>query len=219
MKKVDWNKLAAMSEVIGTVAIVVSLAFVVQSVNQNTEILQNTNLNHVYDRLDSLNSDIAADPQLSVIYANRVFGLEDITADDAVFLVTMRREINQWEQYFTWNLDGLLDDSEWADWDAYPLVKAIHIVGEGVSHLVVYQLALYSPANGIQEDEGSRICLRVIHGRRLYVSKLLSSSVDVLYAAVAFDPQCLTDHHFTSPKTLLGPLQIDVQNWSLHDLP
>jgi len=119
MKKVDWNKLAAMSEVIGTVAIVVSLAFVVQSVNQNTETLKNANLNHVYDRLDSLNSDIAADPQLSVIYANRVFGLEDITSDDAVFLVTMRREINQWEQYFTWNLDGLLDDSEWDDWNAY----------------------------------------------------------------------------------------------------
>ena len=89
MKKVDWNKLAAMSEVIGTVAIVVSLLFVVQSINQNTESLQNANLNHVYDRLDNLNSDIAADPQLSVIYANRVLGLEDITADDAVFLITI----------------------------------------------------------------------------------------------------------------------------------
>jgi hypothetical protein len=110
---------------------VVSLAFVVHSVNQNTEALQNANLNHVYDRLDSLNSDIAADPQLSIIYTNKVFGLENITSDEAMFLVTMRREINQWEQYFTWNRDGLLDDNDWNDWDAYYRKLFANVFPEG----------------------------------------------------------------------------------------
>jgi hypothetical protein len=119
MKNVNWSKLAAMSEVIGTIAIVASLAFVVQSVNQNTVAIQNTNLNHVYNRIDSLNSDIAGDPQLSVIYANKVFELENIAAEDAQFMITMRRELNQWEQYFKWYRDGLLDDVIWADWDGY----------------------------------------------------------------------------------------------------
>ena len=111
MKTVDWNKWAAISEVIGTIAVVASLAFVVQSVNQNTDALQNANLNHVYDRLDSLNADIAADPQLSLIHVNKMLGLTNIEAGDAQFLMTVRRELNQWEQYYEWQLDGLLDDA------------------------------------------------------------------------------------------------------------
>jgi hypothetical protein len=119
MKNVDWNKMAAISEVIGTIAVVVSLVFVVHSVNQNTDALRNSNLNHVYDRLDSLNSDIAADPQLSLMYANRVVGLTDIEASDAQFLTSMRRELAQWEQYYQWHRDGLLDGDDWTDWDDY----------------------------------------------------------------------------------------------------
>ena len=115
----DWNKLAAISEIVGTIAVIVSLAFVVRSVDQNTDALQNTNLNHVYDRLDSLNSDIATNPQLAITYANKVFDLKNIDADEAQFLVTMRRELNQWEQYFKWYEDRLLDDHDWAGWDDY----------------------------------------------------------------------------------------------------
>ena len=119
MKNVDWNKMAAVSEVIGTIAVVVSLAFVVRSVDQNTDALRNANLNHVYDRLDSLSGDIAADPQLSITYANRVYGLADMEASEAQFLASMRRELNQWEQYFLWHRDGLLDGDDWNDWDDY----------------------------------------------------------------------------------------------------
>lgn len=100
-------------------AVIVSLAFVVRSVDQNTEALRNTNLNHVYDRLDSLNSDIGTHPRLAVTYAARVFDLNGLEADEALFLVTMRRELNQWEQYFDWHQDRLLDEEDWENWDAY----------------------------------------------------------------------------------------------------
>jgi hypothetical protein len=119
MKNVDWNKMAAISEVIGTIAVVVSLAFVVHSVDQNTDALRNANMNHVYDRLDSLNGDIAADPQLSITYANRVYGLTNMEASEAQFLASMRRELNQWEQYYLWHRDGLLDGDGWNEWDDY----------------------------------------------------------------------------------------------------
>ena len=119
MKKLDWNKSAAIAEVIGTVAVVVSLVFVVQSVNQNTDALQNANLNHVYDRLDDLNSDIAADPQLALVYADKVLNLNNIDANEAQYIFTMRRELNQWEQYHDWRLDGLIDEDDWTAWDGY----------------------------------------------------------------------------------------------------
>jgi hypothetical protein len=112
----DW---AAIAEIVGTIAVVVSLVFVVQSLNQNTEALQNTNLNHVYDRYDAQNSDLANNPELASMYVKRILKLEGLTASEAQLLFTLRRDLNQWEQYFMWNADGLLDRSDWLAWDDY----------------------------------------------------------------------------------------------------
>ena len=67
----DW---AAIAEIVGTAAIVVSLVFVIQGLNQNTKALQVANLNQTYDRTDNLNSDIAANPELASFYVEEVFG-------------------------------------------------------------------------------------------------------------------------------------------------
>ena len=112
----DW---AAVAEIAGTIAVVVSLIFVIHSVNQNTQELQNANLNHVYDRYDALNSDIAASPELAALYVKKVLKIEGLEAGDAQILALMRRELNQWEQYYSWHSSGLLSESEWQDWDAY----------------------------------------------------------------------------------------------------
>jgi hypothetical protein len=49
----------------------------------------------------------------------RILKLEGLTASEAQLLFTLRRDLNQWEQYFMWNADGLLDRSDWLAWDDY----------------------------------------------------------------------------------------------------
>jgi hypothetical protein len=119
MRKLSLRDWAAVAEIVGTTAVVVSLVFVIQSVNQNTQELQSANLNHVYDRYDSFNSDVASSPELASHYAKKVLKIEGIDARDAQLLALMRRELNQWEQYFVWHSGGLLSESDWQDWDGY----------------------------------------------------------------------------------------------------
>lgn len=119
MRKLSLRDWAAVAEIAGTIAVVVSLIFVIHSVNQNTQELQNANLNHVYDRYDNLNSDIAASPDLAALYAKKVLKIENLEAGDAQILALMRRELNQWEQYYSWHSGGLLSESDWQDWDGY----------------------------------------------------------------------------------------------------
>ena len=150
MRNVDWRKLAAISEVVGTIAVVISLAFVIMSVNQNTDALQNANLNHVYDRLDGLNSDISVNPQLAVTYADNVFDLKKITATEAQFLFVMRRELNQWEQFFDWHKDRLLDNEDWLAWDDY--YKSLFI-GAFPKEWWISMRKTYNPAFSAHVDE------------------------------------------------------------------
>ena len=112
----DW---AAIAEIVGTVAVVVSLLFVVHGLNQNTKVLQVANLNQIYDRSDSLNGDIAASPELASFYVREVFGVDGLGPEESQFAIVMRRELNQWEQFWYWNRDGVIDNDVWEDWDAY----------------------------------------------------------------------------------------------------
>ena len=112
----DW---AAIAEIIGTAAIVVSLVFVIQGLNQNTKALQVANLNQIYDRTDNLNGDIAASPELATFYVEEVFGVEGLRPEEAQFAIVMRRELNQWEQFYVWKRDGVVEGDDWEVWDAY----------------------------------------------------------------------------------------------------
>jgi len=112
----DWS---AIAEIVGTVAIIVSLIFVVHGLNQNTKALQVANLNQIYDRSDSLNSDLASSPELASLYVEKVFGVAGLTAEEAQFAVMMRRELNQWEEFWYWYRDGVVSEDLWEEWDAY----------------------------------------------------------------------------------------------------
>ena len=119
MRKLNLQDWAAVAEIFGTMAIVVSLVFVVQGLNQNTKALQTANLNNIYDRSDSLNGDILANPALASYYVEEVFGVNNLSAEEAQFAIVMRRELNQWEQFYIWQRDGVIDGGDWDDWDAY----------------------------------------------------------------------------------------------------
>ena len=119
MPKLNLQNWAAIAEIIGTAAIIVSLIFVVHGLNQNTKALQIANLNQIYDRSDSLNSDLVSSPELASLYVKEVFGVAGLTAEEAQFAIVMRRELNQWEQFWYWNRDGVIGNDVWEDWDAY----------------------------------------------------------------------------------------------------
>ena len=119
MRKLELGEWASVAEILGTFAVVASVLFLVYEVNQNTSELRNNNENAAYDRIDGLNSDLMSDPELASFWAKRVYGLEIPAGPEAQFIHALRREINQWEQYYGWHELGMVTTEDWKVWDDY----------------------------------------------------------------------------------------------------
>jgi len=119
MRKLTLGEWASVAEIVGMFAVVASVLFLVYEVKQNTSELQYSNENAVYDRIDSLNSGLMSDPELASLFAKKYYGLDIPAGTEAQFVHALRREINQWEQYYWWHENGIITTEEWKGWDAY----------------------------------------------------------------------------------------------------
>jgi hypothetical protein len=117
MKKLNLTQWAAVAEIIGTAAVILSLLFVAHSINRNTAEIRLSNDTFLYQTNDSSLAEIAKDPEMAVFFAKRDFGLEFAAPELARAFYFKFREVNQWEQAFYWHKDGLFSDRQWDGWN------------------------------------------------------------------------------------------------------
>ncbi len=117
MANVDIKLVAASAEIIASIAVVISLIFVVNSIDQTTAALQSTNDNILYELQDERLSDVSSDGELASIIARFSAG-EELTRSELVrFDNWSARELNMWELAFNRHKDGLLPPSQWDAWN------------------------------------------------------------------------------------------------------
>ena len=120
MRKLDLKDWAALGELVATVAVVVSLIFVVVSVKQNTDALQGVNDNAVFQQHAEVTSLFISDPSFAAILANKRSGTEEFTEVEAIrwerYEMLM---LDVWVMAFTRHQAGLIADEHWAPWDEY----------------------------------------------------------------------------------------------------
>ena len=119
MKRKSLSDWAAIAEIAGTVAILVSLVFVVVSIRQNTAELRLQNENFLFELQDSAQADFVSNPWLIDI-SIKVDNGEELTASEyrRYFAHTVRF-VNHWEMIFYWNRDEVIKEQAWRDWDQY----------------------------------------------------------------------------------------------------
>lgn len=110
----DWT---AISEIIGTAAVIVSLLVLAFSVSQNTKALRATNDNFLYQIQDSIISTLVSDPSLASIYIKRenLEPLTDVEYDR--FTNQGFRDLLMWELAFVRFQEGLVSDAQWNSWN------------------------------------------------------------------------------------------------------
>ena len=119
MRKLELTEWAAVGELIGTIAVVASLLFVVYSLNQNTNAIHGSTENVLFERHADLASQFISDPTMAAILVKRRSG-GTLTEIEAV----------RWEKYELNLLDiwalayirygrDLLSDDQWNAWDVY----------------------------------------------------------------------------------------------------
>ena len=117
MRKLNLGEWSNVADIVGMVAVVVSLYFVIDSVDRNTETLQATNDNFLFELQDadleseSTNQELA---RIIVKWRNEkeLTEVEWLQSESHVF-----RAINRWEITFERMSDGFLSEDAFTPWD------------------------------------------------------------------------------------------------------
>jgi hypothetical protein len=120
VKKLTLTEWAAAGEIVGTIAVVISLLFVAFSINRNTDAMQASNENILFERHTDLASHFMIDPTLAELMLKQRKGSADLTEAEAI----------RWEKYQLGMLDiwalahsrfqhDLLSEDQWVTWDRY----------------------------------------------------------------------------------------------------
>jgi hypothetical protein len=120
VKNFTLTEWAAVGEIVGTVAVVISLLFVAYSINRNTDATQASSENILFERHTELANQFMLDPTLAELMVKRRNGDPDMT----------EVEVIRWEKYELNMLDiwalahsryqrELLSEDQWETWDRY----------------------------------------------------------------------------------------------------
>ncbi len=119
MRKRDLVKWAAISDILETAAVVVSLLFVAYSVNRNSAVLQAANDNFAYQIQDQRVGDIANNAELAAIDL-KVRNNEEISEIEKHRILSQHlRELNMWELSYVRYNQGLYSAEQWYNWNGY----------------------------------------------------------------------------------------------------
>ena len=116
MKSVDWRKWAAIAEIVGTFAVVVSLIFVGMSVRQNTAVNQANQRNVLYELTDNWFSDQVSNPELYEIELKAADPQALTPVERRRYSDQVYRSINVWEIAYFNHQNGLLTDDQYQAW-------------------------------------------------------------------------------------------------------
>lgn len=110
---------ALAAEIIGAIAVVISLIYVGVSVNQNTNAVMVSN-HHALVALDQATTDWFKDSDFAAAY---IISLDDVSKLSAVqqaqFTSYLADKFNAWEFAFVTHENGMMEDNIWQGWDGH----------------------------------------------------------------------------------------------------
>jgi hypothetical protein len=130
MKKLSLKEWAAVAEIIGTAGIIVSLLFVANSINRNSELVQSAHSTLMYELSATAVDEQIEDGGYAIFSAKRSYGLEFQDENEAKTLYSLTRYLTHWELLVARHADGLVDDDvylEWSDYYGYMITRDMNI--------------------------------------------------------------------------------------------
>ena len=117
MAKRNLAELAAISEIIGTLAVVISLLFVAFNISKNTRVMQAVNDNFLYQTQDAILNTIVEDSEFSAIYLKHLNEGELTAVEELRVKNQGIRDLFMWELAYVRNQQGLFAPDQWYSWN------------------------------------------------------------------------------------------------------
>jgi len=119
MRKLGLSRWAAIAEIVATVAVVFSLLLVAYSIGRNTDEMETSNSNFLYQLDEHIGSDLSTDLRLATIFVK--MGQNEALSDTEKFqyVALWERYLGVWEIAWTQYKSESLTFIDWRDWDVY----------------------------------------------------------------------------------------------------
>lgn len=119
MRKSKLKEWAAISEIVASVGVIVSLLFLAYSVRENTVVTQSSNDNFLYELQFARVREITANPSVAALYTKLSKGEALTEIEETQLLWDNLQQIGTWEISYVRHRDGLYSDDRWEAWDKY----------------------------------------------------------------------------------------------------
>jgi len=117
MGELTLNEWAAISEILGVLAVVISLLLVVSSIRQNTAAMRTTNDNFMYERQDAIVASLATNPSLAEISVKHDNNENLSEVEHLQMWNQLFRDLLLWELAFVRLKEGLFSPAQWSEWN------------------------------------------------------------------------------------------------------
>jgi hypothetical protein len=119
MSMLDLSGWAALAEIVASVAVIISLLLVAYSIKRNTDEMEVSNSNFLYQLDAQIGGDISRDVRLATILF-KMERKEDLTGVEKIQYVALQeRYLGLLEIAWTQHKSGSLALIDWRDWDQY----------------------------------------------------------------------------------------------------
>lgn len=115
MTLVEW---AAIAEIVGMLAVIISLLLVVHSIRQNTSAMHTANDNFMYERQDAILTTLVADPSIAELYVKLQRKEELSVIEQKRMYNQLFRDLLMWELAFVRLWQGLFSPAQWDEWNS-----------------------------------------------------------------------------------------------------
>ena len=122
MRKLSLTEWAAIAEIVGTAAVVVSLLFVAYSINHNSAVIHSSNEDFLYELQHARLREIISTRELASAYAKQDAGEELTDVEQEMFFWDGVIELSTWEIAFIRQRDGQFSSKQWEAWNQYFIV-------------------------------------------------------------------------------------------------
>ncbi len=118
MIKEEVRTWAALAEIVGTVAVVVSLVFVIRSIDQNTKAIEAAEINNIFAAWrESVFVPVLSDPALAVTIAKARGGDPLSPGEQIQWATYVSSKLDIWSQIHGLYESGIVSQENWESWD------------------------------------------------------------------------------------------------------
>ena len=119
MQQKHLTKWAAMAEMVAAAAVVISLLLVAYSIKRNTDEMETSNSNFLYQLDEHVTGDLSREPHLAPIFIKVTKGQALSDTEKFQYMNIQERYLTVWEIAWTQYNSGSLSKADWRDWDTY----------------------------------------------------------------------------------------------------